>query len=113
MASIQAAVLSPRVRTLYRRGGGMPVSGPPCCGGLLGVSLSPVPHGGVLRVQGYLAHKNNLPPYDPTVALCLGLYGGPRGGGRFLMREVPLYARVLGVRAAVSRFFITLKPGVD
>ena len=32
-----------------------------------------------------------LPPQDPTVALCLGTYGGPSGGGRFLMSEAPLY----------------------
>jgi len=30
-------------------------------------------------------------PEDPTVEPCLGSYGGPRGGGRFLMSEVPLY----------------------
>ena len=24
------------------------------------------------------------PPWDPTLALCLGPYGGPRGGGVFL-----------------------------
>ena len=27
---------------------------------------------------------------DPTLGLCLGPYGGPRGGGLFLMSEVPL-----------------------
>jgi len=27
----------------------------------------------------------------PVVALGLGPYGGPRGGGLFLMSEVPLY----------------------
>ena len=33
----------------------------------------------------------NRAPLDPTVGLCLGLYVGPRGGGLFLMSEVPLY----------------------
>ena len=39
-------------------------------------------------VQGFLPHKNP-PPQDPTVALCLGTYDGPGGGG-VLMCEVPL-----------------------
>ena len=30
-------------------------------------------------LQGYLAHENPPPPQDPTVALCLGTYGDPRG----------------------------------
>ena len=38
-----------------------------------------VEHSGV--VQGYLAHKNPPPPQNPTVALYLGTYGGPRGVG--------------------------------
>jgi len=29
------------------------------------------------------------------VGLCLGPYGGPRGGGLFLMSEVPLYRGML------------------
>ena len=41
------------------------------------------------ELQRYLAHKNPPPPQDPTVAPCLGLYGGSRGGG-VLMSEVPL-----------------------
>ena len=32
-------------------------------------------------VQGYLAHKKQPPSEDPTVRLCLGTSGGPRGGG--------------------------------
>ena len=32
----------------------------------------------------------NRPPWDPTVGLYLGSYGGLRGGGLFLMSEVPL-----------------------
>ena len=31
------------------------------------------------------------PPKDPTVALRLGTYGDPGGGGGFLTGEVPLY----------------------
>ena len=30
-------------------------------------------------VQGYLAHKKQRPPQDPTVGLCLGTDGGPLG----------------------------------
>ena len=39
-------------------------------------------------VQGYLAYTNPLPPYDPTQWLCLGPYGGPRGGAS-LIRNTP------------------------
>ena len=42
------------------------------------------------EVQGYHAHKNPPPSWDPTAGLCLGPYGGPGGGGLFLMSEVPL-----------------------
>ena len=42
----------------------------------------------IWRVQGYLAHKEHPPP---TVGLYLGSYGVPRGGGLFLMSEVPLW----------------------
>ena len=41
--------------------------------------------------QGYLAEKKKHPPQDPTLGPCLGLYGGPGGGGLFLRSEVPLY----------------------
>ena len=34
------------------------------------------------------SHKS-APPEDPTVGLCLGHYGGPRGGGGFLMSKIP------------------------
>ena len=44
------------------------------------------------QVRGNLAHKTNNLPWDPTVGLCLGPYGG-LGGGPFLMSEVPLYRR--------------------
>jgi hypothetical protein len=30
-------------------------------------------------LQGYLAHEGSPPRQDPTVALCLGTYGDPRG----------------------------------
>ena len=39
------------------------------------------------HLQGYLAHKKQPPP---RTLPCLGTYGGPRGGGLFLMSEVPL-----------------------
>ena len=32
-------------------------------------------------VQGYLTHKKQPPPQDPTAALCLGTYGDPAGAG--------------------------------
>jgi len=34
--------------------------------------------------------QENARPWDPTGVLCLGSYGGPRGGGRFLMIKVAL-----------------------
>ena len=39
-------------------------------------------------LQGYLAHEPLPPPQDPTVALCLGIYGDPRVVDIF-MSEVP------------------------
>ena len=39
-----------------------------------------------MAVQGYLAHKKSSRPRTRR----LGPYGGPMGGGRFLMSEVPL-----------------------
>ena len=33
-----------------------------------------------LQIQGYLAHNPPPPSYHPTAGLCLGPYGGPRGG---------------------------------
>jgi hypothetical protein len=35
------------------------------------------------KIQGNLAHKK-LPPWDPTVGLCLAPYGDPRGARSFL-----------------------------
>ena len=47
-----------------------------------------------LLVQGMYTDKSFIikrpPPKDPTVALCPGSCGGPRGGGSFFMSEVPL-----------------------
>jgi len=37
-----------------------------------------------LRFTGVPRSKETAPPQDPTVGLCLGTYGGPRGGGAFL-----------------------------
>ena len=37
-------------------------------------------------MQGYLAHKKQ----DPTVALCVGTYGGPMGVGVSYERGTPL-----------------------
>ena len=42
------------------------------------------------------------PGLMPTVALCLGPYGGPRRGGLFLMSEVTL-APCLGVPGVAAR----------
>ena len=33
------------------------------------------------------------PPWDSTEGICLGLYGGPRGGVLFLMRQSPVYQK--------------------
>ena len=38
--------------------------------------------------------QENAFPWDPTVGLCLGSYGGPRRRGRFFMSKVPLYVPV-------------------
>ena len=55
-----------------------------------------LPHHGNTRLpflasslQGYLAHKKLSPPRTLQQAY-LDPYGGPRGGGLFLMSEVPL-----------------------
>ena len=41
-------------------------------------------------IQGYLAHKKQRPPWDPTVGLCLGPYGGPRWGAVSYERGTPV-----------------------
>ena len=43
----------------------------------------------LLLLQGYLAHEKHPPPRTLQKDY-LGSYGGPRGGGLFLMSEVPL-----------------------
>ena len=59
-----------------------------CCvrpakaGDILGM-VHPEPYRGTSLIR-------NSAPEDPTVALRLGPYGGPSGGGRFLMSDVPL-----------------------
>ena len=49
-----------------------------------------------VRGEGFRVHRGtllmrNIPSEDPTGALCLGIYGGPRGEGWLLMSEVPLH----------------------
>jgi len=39
--------------------------------------------------QGYLAHTKTPPPKEPTIALCLGPYGGPRGWAFSYVRGSP------------------------
>ena len=50
---------------------------------------SPQPGSGLRGqgLQGYVAHKKNIPTQDPTVGLCLGSYGGPRGVSFFYRRS--------------------------
>ena len=43
---------------------------------------------------GVSCSEETVPHQDPTVGLCLGPDGGPRGGGRFLISEVPMYLHV-------------------
>ena len=47
---------------------------------------------GMDLVQKYLANKNPPPPQVPTVALCLGTYGDPRGVGVSYERGTPVQA---------------------
>ena len=44
--------------------------------------------GAYSRPTGVPHIQENAPPWDPTVGLCL--LGGARGGGRFIMGELPL-----------------------
>ena len=60
--------------------------------------------------------KNPPPSQDPTVGLNLGSYGGPKGGGLFLMSEVPLqrFARLSHEDSAhVAAIDVTLEPSVQ
>ena len=43
-----------------------------------------------ITLQGYLAHKKQPPPQEPTVALCRGIYGDPRGVGVSYERGTPV-----------------------
>ena len=43
--------------------------------------------------------RNSL-PQDPAVGLCLGPYGGPRGGGTFQVRMKDSVASVLGAASS-------------
>ena len=47
----------------------------------------PPSHG---NMQGYLAHKKQRPPKDPTVDLCLGPYQSPGGGAVSYERGTPV-----------------------
>ena len=58
-------------------------------------------------LQGYLAHKKTLPPSDPTVGLCLGSYGGPRGKGVFLWARYPCSVQGFGFGGLVLGFTVT------
>ena len=58
----------------------------------------PVPH-----VTGVPCSSETLPSQDPTVGLYLGSYGGLRGGGLFLMSQVPLYMDIGGGLPAPRR----------
>ena len=56
------------------------------------------------RVQGYLAHTKTSSPMTLKGGLYLWSYGGPRGGGLFLMSEVPLYGSKRRLaRSGISR----------
>ena len=39
---------------------------------------------GACHFTGVPRSKDNAPPWDPTVGLCIGAYGGTRGGDVFL-----------------------------
>jgi len=58
------------------------------------VPLSPIEptinrHGGD-ALEGHCSQKKTPPPKDPTVGLCLGSYGGPRGSGVSYGRGTPV-----------------------
>ena len=42
-------------------------------------------------VQRYLAYKKQRPPWDPTVTICPGPYGSPRGGSCFVQARYPRF----------------------
>jgi len=79
------------------------------------VSLKYYPVSSPPGVHGYLAHKKTPPPQDPTVGLCLGPYGGPRGWAFSYERGTPVGASKqqepaprCGTLAQVSVFVVGL-----
>ena len=52
-------------------------------------------------LQGYLAHKKT-PPRRTLLGLSLGPFDGPRGGGRFLMSEIPLQKAMCGLASSLT-----------
>ena len=54
-----------------------------------------------VTIQGYLTYKETHPSEDPTVGLCLGSLGGPRGVGVFVSARYPC----TGPMKAVFLFF--------
>ena len=59
-------------------------------------------------LQAYLAHKRQPLPWDPTVGLCLGPYGGPGEVGVSYERDAPLL-RLHRSRAAVQGYLDHMK----
>ena len=55
-----------------------------------------------ISLQGYLTHKNPPPPKDPTIVLCLGTCGGPRGVGVSYGRGTPVDLCLVLVRTKSS-----------
>ena len=59
-----------------------------------------------ITLQGYLAHnEQRFPRTDPTVGICLGPYGDPRGGVVFNERGTPVHngRRTDGWKADIER----------
>ena len=67
---------------------------------------------GAMAINAYrVPHSYETPPsYDPTVGLYLGSYGCPRGGGQFLVSEIPLYHRQC--RRDRGKFLV-IRPGEE
>ena len=59
--------------------------------------------GGEYRGTSLIKHPPLLRPYGRTIYL--GSFGGPRGGGLFLMSEVPLYRPALGLGSLCASVF--------
>ena len=51
----------------------------PCCRETSGPNTSVRTLAVIECIQGVLGSYKNAPSQDPTVGLCLGAYGGPRG----------------------------------